>query len=134
MMEYEFQAEIVQAFADIYPHLYGKLWMIKNDPRGRKQVMFYRAMGLVSGVSDLQLFSNGIFSGIELKTQGSKHSKEHLECQLLWGKSIVEEGGNYIMSDNYDNLMIFFDTVIVKKQTGLFIIDFPLAKKIKLDN
>ena len=121
--EDHFQAKIVHDFYDKYPHLHGCLIEINNDAKGGiKKIMHRIAMGMQPGASDLVLFANGVFSGIECKAEGKKHSRSHLETQQLWGKTILEQGGNYIMSCNYDEIFSFIEKAL-NGETGMYFIN-----------
>lgn len=110
--EAQLQNEIVIWFSDKYPHLYGSLFEINNNPRNIKEAMYRRGMGMVAGVSDLVLIANGKFAGIELKHPKTKHSKAHIEQQMNWGKHIISQGGYYIMSDNEIEIKEFITSLV----------------------
>lgn len=118
--EDHFQHEIVQRFSDEFPHLYGCLFEVNNDCQGGiKKIMHRTAMGMIVGAADLVLFANGIFTGIECKAEGMKHSKDRIEKQKNWGKIIVSQGGNYIMSKNEDEIFEFIKHAL-SGETGMF--------------
>lgn len=107
--EDQMQADIVKKFNEKYPHLYGCLFKVNNESRNP---MFQIATGLIPGASDLVLFCNHRFAGIELKLKGKKHSKEHIATQKEWGETIKKQGGYYLMSDDVNEILSFIDKIV----------------------
>ena len=110
--ESQFQNAIVVWFSREYPHLYGSLFEVNNNPKNIKEAMFRRGMGMIAGVSDLVLIANGKFAGIELKHPATKHAKSHIEQQLKWGMHVKEQGGYYIMSESEDEIKYFIKKIV----------------------
>lgn len=118
--EYHFQHEIVQRFSDTYPELQGCLVEINNDAKGGiKKIMHRIAMGMCPGASDLFLFANGVFTAIECKAEGYRHKKSHIEKQKRWGRNVVLNKGNYIMSYCADEIFDFIEKAL-SEERGMF--------------
>lgn len=110
--ESQLQNAIVVWFSREYPHLYGSLFEVNNNPRNIKEAMFRRGMGMVAGVSDLVLIANNKVAGIELKHPKTKHSKAHIEQQQKWGLHIQSQGGYYIMSESEEEIKCFIKKIV----------------------
>lgn len=95
--EKQLQAACVQWFSHTFPDKYmaGQLWATNNNTYSGRHGMAMRAIGLVTGVSDLIYFdlNSGGFVAIELKLIGKKHNKDHVRQQVKWGKMIEQNGG-----------------------------------------
>ena len=98
------QYNIVRRFSYESPQHYGRLSEVNNNPSNRNHAMKRRAMGMISGVSDLILIGKGgIICGIELKSDSGTQSKQQKEWQ-----GIVERlGGKYICSRNENEVWKF---------------------------
>jgi hypothetical protein len=107
--EDQFQAYLVKWFSNEFPEYYGCLFKLNNES---KNPMFQIATGLIPGASDLVIFANGIFGGLELKLKGKKHKKEHISQQLDWGERIKRQGGRYLMTDDSDKAKEFLEKIV----------------------
>ena len=95
MNEKQLQAKIVMDFSQKMPEWRGCLWSTRNTTFSVKDGQTQKAMGMIAGVSDLILFLEGRFVGIEIKTKGSSHSSKHVSQQLRWGETITHGGGEW---------------------------------------
>jgi hypothetical protein len=95
--EQKLQAEIVMSFSQQCPEDRGLLWSVRNMTINIQDAMTQRAVGMVSGASDLMYFKDNCFIGIEVKTPGSRHDKDHVQRQLDWGMKIERQGGLYFI-------------------------------------
>lgn len=85
------QAEIFQHHWNTYPKERGLLFMVHNTPKNKIDGARLKAMGMVSGVSDLIYLSpNGVVA-VEVKTKTGKQSKRQVE----WQKSVESIGIRY---------------------------------------
>lgn len=109
MNEARLQHDFVMWFRQKWPEYSNLLFMVHNEAKSKKEASYLKSMGLVPGASDLALIHPhyGYFIGIELKAPGSRHSKEHIEQQLNWGKQVIENNGYYLMTSNMDVLQRF---------------------------
>ena len=123
MNEDQMQAYIVKWFSNTYPEFRGLLFEINNDTANVKHAMKRRAMGMISGVSDLLFISpQGRVVGIELKAPETRHKTTHIISQLAWGELVGEVGGLYIISASIDEVIMFINEIIN--------FNFDLANKI----
>ncbi len=113
--EKKLQNEIVMWFSQTYPYLRGCLFEVNNTVTNINHLSSRRGMGMFYGISDLILFSNGIFCGIELKSPGSVHSSAKVQRQLDWGYTVRENGGLYIMSSDITILKTLIEHVLYKR-------------------
>lgn len=114
--EDQMQAYVVKWFSETYPDYYGCLFKVNNESRNP---MFQIATGLIRGASDLILFVNKTMAGIELKMPGKcvgsgKKEREHIATQLAWGETIRKQGGEYIMSDDVEEVKEFIRIILQK--------------------
>jgi len=138
--ENKIQYEIVTWFSQKYPQYRGLLFEINNDTYSRNHAMRRRAMGMISGVSDLIFIvpGSGKIAGIEIKAEGSNHKKDHIKNQLEWGRIIMQAGGFYIMSSHTTVIKTFINFLIqdmnyeAKEMQGTLLksINFKLDKSI----
>ena len=138
--ENKIQYEIVTWFSQKYPQYRGLLFEANNDTYSRNHAMTRRAMGMVSGVSDLIFIvpGSGKIAGIEIKAEGSSHKKDHIKNQLEWGRTIMQAGGFYIMSSHTTVIKTFINFLIqdmnyeAKEMQGTLLksINFKLNKSI----
>lgn len=116
-MENKLQSEIVRKFSELYPEKRGQLFHVPNqmntkDPQ--KSAFQAKALGIFSGVSDL-IFFEGIegehirMTGLEIKTPGSAHKKEHISRQVIWGKILQGNGGIWRLVTNVDDAIKILD-------------------------
>jgi hypothetical protein len=119
MSEARQQYEIVLWFCSTWPELRGLLFEVNNNTYSARHGVKRTAMGMIPGISDLILISpeTGMVNGIEIKAVGSVHKKEHVITQLNWGELIVNNGGNYIMSSNIEDIKLFIIMAIIGKKT-----------------
>ena len=121
------QQDFIIAFSHMWPDIYadGMLFEINNDIKGKNkymEIMFRKSIGMQPGAPDL--FLAPYMTGFELKHEETKHKKDHLEVQQNWGRNLSEKyRGNYIMSHDVDELMQVAEDVIVKKKSGIFIVN-----------
>lgn len=104
--ENKLQHDIVMWFSHNYPQLRGSLWAVFNEDSKHK-----KALGLFDGASDLMLFVNGIYAGIELKAPMSYHKPAHIKRQIEWGKHIIDQGGLYLMSSSESVVKSFIEHI-----------------------
>lgn len=95
MTEKQLQSEIVKWFSQNHPELRGCLFSVANRTLSLRDGQTQLAMGLFSGVSDLILFVNGRFIGLEVKEVGKAHKRSHIENQIEWGETVIRNGGEY---------------------------------------
>ena len=113
--EKKLQNELVMWFSQTYPYLRGCLFEVNNTVTNINHLSSRRGMGMFYGVSDLILFVNGVFCGIELKAPGSVHSSAKVQRQLEWGNIIRDNGGIYIISSDVTTLKNFIEHIIYKR-------------------
>jgi len=115
MSEKNLQNKIVMWFSQTYPQYRGMLFLVNNTTMSERHGQSQRALGLVKGASDLIFMSPfGRVAGIEVKAAGSTHSKDHIDQQIEWGKSLIESNGFYIMSCSEIQLRQFINSLIYK--------------------
>ncbi len=114
MTEQQLQHNLVMWFSQEYPQFRGLLFEINNDTRAMKQAMRRRAMGMITGASDLGFIDplTGMFIGIELKAPGSRHDLKHIKSQIEWGHKVMEAGGMYLMCSELDTIKMFISNVV----------------------
>ena len=99
-----------------YPELRGCLWRIENErKRSKYEQMIAKSTGLVSGVADLNMLYNGVFYGIELKTETGRQS----DSQAKWQRGIEAQGGKYIIIRSEDEFKEFIIEIITDTDKGL---------------
>lgn len=114
MTEKRLQYELVLWFSQKYPELRGHLFEINNDTYNVKHAMTRRAMGMISGVSDLIFVvpKSGKTAAIELKAPSSVHSKEHIQNQVDWGVKMIKSGGYYLITSDLATAKDFIEFLI----------------------
>ena len=114
MTESQLQHQLIMWFSQSYPQFNGLLFEVNNDTYNVNHAQHRRAMGMVRGVSDLLLVSphTGVITAIELKAPGSKHKTEHIKRQLEWGETVINAGGNYIMSSDLYTLQTVIKMIV----------------------
>ena len=114
MTEKELQYKIVSWFSHNYIKHRGLLFLVDNDTHNINHAQTKRALGMISGVSDLILINpfNGQINGIELKAPGSRHEVKKLQNQLSWGKQLIRMNCNYIMSSREDLIKQFISEIV----------------------
>jgi hypothetical protein len=105
--EDKLQHKIVMEFSHKHPEFRGCLWAVFNENSKHK-----KALGMFDGASDLQIFANGIFAGIEVKAPESYHKITHIKRQLEWGRNVIENKGLYLMCSNFHTIMDFIESVV----------------------
>tara|TARA_R110002167_G_scaffold110087_4_gene280364 strand:- start:23130 stop:23531 length:402 start_codon:yes stop_codon:yes gene_type:complete len=108
MNEKQLQAKIVMAYSQDMFDFRGCLWSTRNTTFSVKDGQTQKAMGMVAGVSDLICFIEGHFIGIEVKVRGTSHSAKHLAKQLMWGETIIQQGGHWCIVTSLEE---FWDAV-----------------------
>ena len=107
MNEKQLQASIVMDYSQNMPEYRGTLWSTRNTTFSQRDGQSQKAMGMVAGVSDLILFLDGRFVGIEIKVKGKPHAAKHIQQQLRWGDAIIHEGGEwYIVTSKEEFWMV----------------------------
>lgn len=107
MTEQQLQSKIVVWFSQTFPDRRGCLFLVNNDSFNVRDKMKKKALGLISGVSDLVYVYNGIICGIEIKAPGSRHNSDHVRNQIEWGEMIQRSGGFYIISSDQEEIKNF---------------------------
>jgi len=97
MNEKQLQSKIVMDFSHKMPEERGSLWSTRNTTFSVRDGQTQKAMGMIPGVSDLILYFEGKFIGIEVKVRGSSHSSKHVAQQLKWGDKIIKAGGRWVI-------------------------------------
>ena len=118
MNEKQLQAKIVMDFSQKMFDYQGCLWSTRNTTFSVKDGQTQKAMGMVAGVSDLILFMDGRFVGIEVKVKGSTHNTSHVAKQVRWGENISFHGGEWYIVTSLDE---FWD--VVNKKTPEYTIE-----------
>lgn len=96
--EDKLQCELVLWYSGIYTSNQDFFFAIRNES---KRPMYAKSVGVVPGVSDMMLLTPFLhFFGIELKAPMSKHSREKINRQIEWGRSLLCRGGSYIMTSD----------------------------------
>lgn len=115
MNENKIQHEVVKWFSQKYPQYRGLLFEVNNNPANVKHALKRRAMGMISGVSDLIFIipRTGKVAGIEVKAPQSVHSKQHIENQMEWGRGVVGNRGFYLMQSDVNSIMNFIECLII---------------------
>ncbi len=112
--EAQLQYEIVVWFSQEFPDFRGLLFEVNNDTYNMKHAMKRRSMGMIKGISDLIFIipNNGRIVGIELKANNSRHTKTHIQSQINWGKTLIENGGNYLITSSAGDVKTFINNLI----------------------
>ena len=148
MSEIRLQSDIVRRFSELYPEKRGQLFHVANERNHKLQAFQAKAIGIFSGVSDLIYFNEkpneiGTFSrekntfmlGLEVKEPGKSHKKDHIECQIDWGRTLERNGGKWVLSTsvesaieatlgNYSNCLSISDVEELLKKDKLKTIKF----------
>ena len=112
MTEDRRQHDIVMWFYQTYPHLENQLFMVQNNTYSQAHGKRMVAMGLKKNVSDLLFFGKNIFAGIEVKIEGSSHSRDHIDGQLKFGESLIKNGHFFIISHKEEPIKHFITLLI----------------------
>ncbi len=112
--EDKLQAEIVLWFGQLWPQYQQLFFEVYNNPANIKHAMHRKSMGMRAGVADTLLIQpkTAVTCGIEFKGLGASHSYSKIKNQIIWGKSLIENGGYYIMSSDRDLIKKFITSVI----------------------
>lgn len=114
--ESRIQGECVTWFRNTFPPLRGLLWYTKNEGfKSIREADLDKAMGLQEGVSDLILFLDGQFYGLECKTPTGRQSKP----QKKWQALIERNGGLYYIFRSLDE----FKAIIIPILDGKYPLD-----------
>lgn len=146
MSEIRLQSDIVRKFSELYPEKRGQLFHVANERNHKLQAFQAKAIGIFSGVSDLIYFSplflgeyqvenSSKILGIEVKELGKSHKKDHIECQIDWGRTLERNGGKWVLSTsvesaieatlgNYSNCLSISDVEELLKKDKLKTIKF----------
>jgi len=89
--EAAFQQECVIWFHNTYPKLRGLLFHVRNNSSSKREGAYWKALGVMPGVSDLIFLYGCKASLIELKTATGYQSPEQIE----WEQKVYEQGINY---------------------------------------
>lgn len=108
MNEKQLQAKIVMDFSHKMPEERGSLWSTRNTTFSERDGQTQKAMGMIAGVSDLILYFEKRFVGIEIKVRGSSHKSKHVGQQLRWGEKIIDAGGEWYIVTTLEE---FWDVV-----------------------
>lgn len=114
-IEDKLQAEIVLWFGQTWPQYQQLFFEVYNNTTNIRHAMHRRSMGMRTGVADMPLIqpNTGILCGIEFKAPGSTYSYSEIEHQINWGKSLIENGGYYIMSSDKILIKSFIEAIII---------------------
>jgi hypothetical protein len=112
MNEKQLQAKIVMDFSHKMPEERGSLWSTRNTTFSERDGQTQKAMGMIAGVSDLILYFERRFVGLEVKVIGSSHSAKHVAQQLRWGEKIIDAGGEWYILTSVDE---FWDVMNKRK-------------------
>ena len=99
-------------FSHKMPEERGSLWSTRNTTFSERDGQTQKAMGMIAGVSDLILYFERRFVGLEVKVRGSSHSAKHVAQQLKWGDKIIDAGGEWYIITSVDE---FWD--VMNKKT-----------------
>lgn len=110
--EDKIQHEIVMWFSQTYPGLRGRLWEVNNDTYNAKHAMKRRAMGMIAGASDLQMFYAKKYAAIEIKAPGTSHDLQRIKSQLDYGADTILNGGYFIMSEKIEVIKAFITSIL----------------------
>jgi len=105
--EDKIQVEIVLWFSHTFPEYRGCLWGVFNEDSKHK-----KSLGMHKGASDLMLFVNNTFAGIEVKAPNSTHKTTHISQQLEWGTTIIKNGGVYMICSDIEEIKAFITGII----------------------
>jgi len=111
MSEDRLLSDSVRLFSERYPDKRGQLFHVSNERNNEKQAFLAKAKGIFNGVSDLFYFENFAkpisvrmqLVGIELKVLGTRHKREHIECQVEWAEILEAQGGVWRLCTNAED-------------------------------
>lgn len=122
MSEIRLQSDISREFSVRYPKMQGQLFHIPNQRNNKIQAFQSRAIGIIPGASDFLFFEKNKNStvynfdefnikliGLEVKEPGSRHSVDHVQRQVDWGKVLEREGGRWFIVTSVDIAMQVID-------------------------
>jgi len=89
--EAAFQQECVIWFHNTYPSLRGLLFHVRNNSSNKREGAYWKALGVMPGVSDLIFLYGCKAHLIELKTPTGSQSDE----QIAWEQKVYEQGVDY---------------------------------------
>ena len=97
--------------------------------------MTQRALGMRRGAPDLNLALSGRFVGIEVKLPGKKHSVDHIQQQLDFGKNLREQGHEWYLITSVAGFWRVFNNElgITGPELGVLSI-YDVANMIELNN
>ena len=120
MSEQQLQFKIVTRFHNEYKMHRGMLIEINNSTN---KGAYRKGMGLVKGASDLLFIGpDGTAYTFELKENGSRHSVDHLKCQLDWARKILNRSKSFsfFIFDVEDFFNIIYTIVIARDVDALY--------------
>jgi len=111
--EERLQSECYQWFHNNYTSLRGLLWHVPNGgQRSVTEANKFKAIGLVSGVSDLHFFYNGQMYFIELKVETGRLS----ENQVKWIEAINKQNGEVVVIRDLQTFKNFINDILTSKE------------------
>jgi len=112
--ERQLQYEIISWYRKEFPSKKERLVATFNEITGGvKQAMQRRSLGLQKGLSDLLFFTDaGYVEFIELKFDGNRHNKAHLQSQVDFGVSMLSLGHRFFFVQSLDQ----FKNIIYDRQ------------------
>ena len=116
MSEIRLQSDIARRFSELYyPERRGQLFHVANERNHALQAIQAKGIGIFPGVSDF-IYFNGLnlwqgdelvnrvpfMLGIEVKESGKYHSKDHVQQQVDWGRTLERNGGKWVLVTSVD--------------------------------
>ena len=99
--EQQLQAACIQWFWNTYPSERRMLHCNNNNSADRISGNKAKAVGVVAGVSDLELVVKNAVMFIELKLPGKKQSEEQIDFEL----KVTERGHNYFIVEYLEDFI-----------------------------
>lgn len=90
-LEHKLQASMVKWFASEYPDKRGRLWCNFTTTKSQAEGGIMLSLGLVKSLSDL-MWMDKIFTGMEVKHEGTSHKVQHLIDQATWLITVPDSG------------------------------------------
>lgn len=120
MSEEKLQSDIAVRFSQLYPGKRGQLFHVSNERNNKIQAYRARAIGIVPGVADFVYFDRNRKVATELKVPGSRHDRQQIEVQVLWGEVWESQGGMWRLCRTVDEAINCYKGL---KSFGLTILD-----------
>lgn len=108
--EQQFQAACVMWFNNEFPTKRKALHCNNNNSHDRRSGVIAKAVGVVSGVSDLELVAPGSVIFIELKLPGKKQSED----QIKFMNYVLECGLPYVLFEYIEDFKSFVCNIFGK--------------------